>query len=290
MSGGDAFETRMRRRAGSKSRVRVGFERHDESIWLDRDSSAAVRLRATPMGPPHRGQCQRGGLAAGVLGGGSGWRPSRASSFRASEGSGFGNGWRAARSGGCARSPLGSTWRKKRRRNSIARQRHDALLAAMGVILIAEGDAFPVEGQQAVIGNGDAMGVAAQIAEHMGGSAERWLGIDDPLLVLQSLHQSCKQLPVLEGGCGTAAVQQFVAVEALQCEEELVAKDAAEHRNGQQEARMGMDPALVVGGESAAGDDTVDMGMEQDVGTPAMEDGEEPDLGAEAFWIGCDLQ
>lgn len=32
MSGGDAFETRMRRRAGSKSRVRIGVERHDESI------------------------------------------------------------------------------------------------------------------------------------------------------------------------------------------------------------------------------------------------------------------
>jgi hypothetical protein len=32
MSGWNALETRMRRRAGSKSRVRVGVERHDESI------------------------------------------------------------------------------------------------------------------------------------------------------------------------------------------------------------------------------------------------------------------
>ena len=53
---------------------------------------------------------------------------------------------------------------------------------------------------------------------------------------------------------------------------------------------MRMDPALVVGGESAGGDDTVDMRMEQEVRTPAMQDGEEADLGAEAFWIGCDLQ
>jgi len=127
------------------------------------------------------------------------------------------------------------------------RQGHDALLTSVSIILIAEGNAFPIEGQQAVIGNGDAMGVAAQIAEHMSGSAERWLGIDDPLLVLQSLHQGFKQLPVLEGGGGTAAVQRSVAVEALQCEEELVAKDAAEHRNGQQEAGMRMYPTLVVG-------------------------------------------
>ena len=53
---------------------------------------------------------------------------------------------------------------------------------------------------------------------------------------------------------------------------------------------MGVDPALVVGGESSGGDDTVDMRVEQEVGTPAVQDGEETDLGAEAFWIGCDLQ
>ena len=97
-------------------------------------------------------------------------------------------------------------------------------------------------------------------------------------------------VPVLKRSGGTTAVERSVAVEALQPEEELVAKDAAEHRNGQQEARMGMDPALVVGGESAGGDDTVDMRVEQGVGTPAVQDGEETDLGAEAFWIGCDLQ
>jgi hypothetical protein len=32
MSGGDGFETRMGRRAGSKSRVGAGVEHHDESI------------------------------------------------------------------------------------------------------------------------------------------------------------------------------------------------------------------------------------------------------------------
>ena len=46
---------------------------------------------------------------------------------------------------------------------------HDALLAAMGIILPAKADALSVEGQQAVIGNGHAMGVAAQVAEHMAG-------------------------------------------------------------------------------------------------------------------------
>src|SRR4029077_2427085 len=202
---------------------------------------------------------------------------------------GFENGWRAARNGGCARSRLAKRGARIGAELDCVHG-HDALLAAVSIILIAEGNALPVEGQQAVIGNGDAMGVAAQVAEHLGGSAEGRLGIDDPLLVLQLLHQSRKQFLVLEGGCGTAAVQRSVAVEALQSAQELVAKDAAKHRNGQQEARMRMDPALVIWGESAAGDDTVDMRMEQDVRTPAMQDGKEADLRAEAFGIGGNLQ
>jgi hypothetical protein len=46
---------------------------------------------------------------------------------------------------------------------------HDALLAAMGIVLPAKADALSVEGQQAVIGNGDAMGVAARVAQTCAG-------------------------------------------------------------------------------------------------------------------------
>jgi hypothetical protein len=67
MSAGDGLETGMGRRAGSKSRVRLCVQHHDELICLNRESSAAVRLRATPMGPPQLVQCQSGALAAEVV-------------------------------------------------------------------------------------------------------------------------------------------------------------------------------------------------------------------------------
>ena len=35
-------------------------------------------------------------------------------------------------------------------------QSHDALLAAAGIVFVTERDAFPIEGQQTVIGYGDA--------------------------------------------------------------------------------------------------------------------------------------
>jgi len=52
----------------------------------------------------------------------------------------------------------------------------------VGIIFPAEGDLVVVEGNEAVVGDGDAMGVAAEIAEHVMGTAERWFGIDHPVL------------------------------------------------------------------------------------------------------------
>jgi len=59
---------------------------------------------------------------------------------------------------------------------------HDLLLAAVGIISPAERDAIVLKGHEAMVGDGDAMGVAGQIVENMFGAAERWLGVDDPVL------------------------------------------------------------------------------------------------------------
>ena len=52
----------------------------------------------------------------------------------------------------------------------------------------------------------------------------------------------------------------------------------------------GVDPALMVGRQSAAGNDAMDMVMRQEVGTPRMQYGEKADLCAEAFGIGSDFE
>ena len=51
-------------------------------------------------------------------------------------------------------------------------QGHLAVFAAVGVILPAKGDALLVEGQQAMIGDRHAMGVATEIAQHLQGTTE----------------------------------------------------------------------------------------------------------------------
>ena len=65
-------------------------------------------------------------------------------------------------------------------------ERHLPLLAAVGIVFPAEGYAFAVERQEPMVGNGDAMGVSAQVTQNLGGTAKGGLGIDHPVLAMQS--------------------------------------------------------------------------------------------------------
>jgi hypothetical protein len=60
-------------------------------------------------------------------------------------------------------------------------QRHRPLLVVLGRIAPPESNATACQGNKAVIGNRDAMGVAAEIVKRMLGVAKRALGIDDPV-------------------------------------------------------------------------------------------------------------
>ena len=67
----------------------------------------------------------------------------------------------------------------------IDRQSHDPLLIVMNGISPSESNVAVSEGKQAVVGDGDAMGVSAEIAQHVFRAAEGRLGIDDPVLAEQ---------------------------------------------------------------------------------------------------------
>ncbi len=49
----------------------------------------------------------------------------------------------------------------------------------------AEGDVAPLQGDESAVGDGDAVGVSAEIAQRVFRSAEGWLGIDDPVVAEQ---------------------------------------------------------------------------------------------------------
>jgi hypothetical protein len=55
-------------------------------------------------------------------------------------------------------------------------------------------------------------------------------------------------------------------------------KEPGEDFDGQKESASDGDPTLVVGGEAAAGNDAVEVGMEVQVLAPTMKDAEEPEF------------
>jgi hypothetical protein len=77
-------------------------------------------------------------------------------------------------------------------------ERHHSLLIPAGIILPTESNLVLLESHEAVVGDGYAMGIAGEIAEHMMGTAEGGLGVDDPVLTEQGAQEGAKGLFVLE--------------------------------------------------------------------------------------------
>ena len=73
-------------------------------------------------------------------------------------------------------------------------ERHDSFLIAVGIILPTESNLILFESHEAMVGDGYAMGIAGEIAEHMMGTAEGWLGIDDPVLTEQGTQEGAEGL------------------------------------------------------------------------------------------------
>jgi hypothetical protein len=67
----------------------------------------------------------------------------------------------------------------------------------VGIILPAEGNLVVLESDEAMVGDGDAMGIAAEIAEDMMGATKRGFGIDDPFLAMQGTQESVESFLLL---------------------------------------------------------------------------------------------
>jgi hypothetical protein len=81
-----------------------------------------------------------------------------------------------------ANQPLGQNVNEEASQELIRGNGHDLLLAAVSIIPPAERDAIVFEGHEAMVGDGDAVGIAGQVVENMFGAAEGRLGINDPVL------------------------------------------------------------------------------------------------------------
>jgi len=69
-------------------------------------------------------------------------------------------------------------------------QGHLSVLVAVGVILPAERHPLSVESEQPMVTDGDSMGVAAKVTEHLSRSPECRFGVDHPVSAEQGAQES----------------------------------------------------------------------------------------------------
>jgi hypothetical protein len=136
-----------------------------------------------------------------------------------------------------------------------------------------------------MVGDGYAMGIAAQVVEHIFGATEGWFGVDNPVFSEQRSHPGSEDLGLSEQSQIPGEVQLVMLKGRLETGDELAAKHAPEYLDGEKEARTGSNPASVIEREAARGDDTVDMRMKLQFLIPGVQHAKEADFGTEMSGI-----
>ena len=124
----------------------------------------------------------------------------------------------------------------------------------VAVVFPAEAHLSVLVGDQPLIGEGDPVGIAAEVLDGLLWAAEGRFGIGHPFGVAQGSQAG------LEGG---GFLQPFQIAEELEVAllerllerfEEQAPEQTREHAHGEKEARAAGDPGLVIRGKAAAGE------------------------------------
>ena len=141
-----------------------------------------------------------------------------------------------------------------------------------------------------MIGDGYAMGVAAQILEHILRATEGWFRVHHPVLSEQRPKPSGEGLG-LSQRCEVSPEAELTVPEGLpEGRHELATKDTAEHLDGKKERVVGLDPERVVERQPTGGNHAMDMRVEPELLIPGVQNAEEADHGTEMFGIASDFE
>ena len=117
----------------------------------------------------------------------------------------------------------------------IDRQGHEPLLATMSGVPPAKGDVALGESNQPVVGDGDAVGVSAEIAQRVLRSAEGPLGVNDPVMPEQGSKPGGEDSRFSQRGEVAVELECALAEGGLKSGDELTAEDTAEHFDRKEE-------------------------------------------------------
>ena len=156
----------------------------------------------------------------------------------------------------------------------IGGKRHDFFLVVIAAVAVGEGDVAVGDLEDAVVSDGDAVGVAAEVIEDDLGAGESGFGIDDPILFVERTEERMKRVRV---GKGDASF----GVSGFQVVEEFAAEHKRERFDGKEKSGWRRDPGRSIKRQRAAGDGAVQMDMRVEFLIPGVEDAGNPEFTAE---------
>jgi hypothetical protein len=95
---------------------------------------------------------------------------------------------------------LGEQMEEKAAQEFIERQRHQLLLIMVSGVAPTKGHLAVVERNQSVVGDGYAVGITAEVVEHILRTTEGWFGVDDPMFSKQWPEPRGEDLRLSEWG------------------------------------------------------------------------------------------
>ncbi len=140
-------------------------------------------------------------------------------------------------------------------------QRHGFLLAIVAVILVAEGDLVVVDVEQPMVRDGHAMGIAADIVQHLLGPGEGAFGVHHPFRLAGRSEMAQQCLPLPQGFQRGKELQLSGVKGFEEIVEEKPAKQTRQDADGQKESGTAGDPLRAVRRQAPTGDHTVQVGM-----------------------------
>jgi hypothetical protein len=102
----------------------------------------------------------------------------------------------------------------------------------MNVVFPAEGDSIVVEGDESMVGDGNAVSVASQVVEDMFWPAEGRLSVDDPPLTEELMDETVEAIGLSEADDRAMELELVLVKDLFEPVSKFTAEDAAEYVDG----------------------------------------------------------
>ena len=123
---------------------------------------------------------------------------------------------------------------------------HRLLTVMVGIIPPEEGDLAIADGEDAIITDGDPMGISAEVLKDPVGAVERWFAIDDPLVVVEGPQEGLEVFGILERA-EMGGKDKITSLKAIFEEVEELASEQCRHDpHGKEESFAAGYPAAAV--------------------------------------------